>query len=185
MANFANLNVAIASRYGSEADLLATDEFYMREALALARQAADLGEVPIGAVVVYDPVCKATRKPARTQPEIIARAFNLREKTRDPSAHAEFSAMLRAAYFLNTWRLSGCCVYVTLEPCVMCAGLMQQARIDRCVFGAFDAKGGALGSLYRVNEDVRLNHNFSVSGGVLRDECAALLSDFFRARRGK
>ncbi len=185
MSNFAKKNAAVVSRCTDECCLLKTDEMYMREALTLAQKAADLGEVPIGAVVVYDPVNKETRKPINAQPEIISRAFNLRQTTKDPSAHAEFLAMLRAASFLNTWRLSGCCVYVTLEPCIMCAGLMQQSRVDRCVFGAFDEKGGALGSLYCINEDARLNHVFSVTPGVLSDECALLLQNFFKTRRSK
>lgn len=147
-----------------------TDEDYMRMALAEARLAADEGEVPIGAVVVYEG-------------EVIARAHNRREKDRDPSAHAEFSALLAAARALDRWRLTGCTVYVTLEPCLMCAGLMVNSRIDRCVFGAPDPKGGALGTLFDVSHDERLNHEFEAAGGVLQDECAAVLRKFFRARR--
>ena len=146
------------------------DEFFMREALAQAQLAAEAGEVPIGAVVVYDG-------------QVIARAHNRRELDEDPSAHAEFSAMLQAAQTLGRWRLTGCTVYVTLEPCLMCAGLMVNARIDRCVFGAADPKGGATGSLYSVNDDDRLNHAFEVTGGVLREECARVLSDFFAELR--
>ncbi len=146
------------------------DERFMREALAEARLAAVEGEVPIGAVVVHDG-------------EIIARAHNRREADADPSAHAEFSAMVAAARALGRWRLTGCTVYVTLEPCCMCAGLMVNARIDRCVYGATDPKGGAAGSLFCLHDDARLNHAFPVTAGVLSDECAELLSTFFAARR--
>lgn len=149
-----------------------TDEDYMRMALDEARLAAEEGEVPIGAVVVHED-------------EVIARAHNRRETDRDPSAHAEFSAMCEAARVLDRWRLTGCTVYVTLEPCLMCAGLMVNARIDRCVYGAPDPKGGALGTLFDVSHDERLNHEFEVTSGVLVDECAAELRSFFRARRAK
>ena len=148
------------------------DEFFMREALAEAQAAAREGEVPIGAVVVCDG-------------KIVARAHNRREADADPSAHAEFTAMTRAAAALGRWRLSGCTVYVTLEPCLMCAGLMVNARIDRCVYGAADPKGGALGSLYRFNSDARLNHGFAVTAGVLEDECGELLRSFFAELRAK
>lgn len=146
------------------------DERFMREALGEAQLAAAEGEVPIGAVVVCDGV-------------IVARAHNRRELDRDPSAHAEFRAMVAAAHELDRWRLTGCTVYVTVEPCLMCAGLMVNARIDRCVFGAPDPKGGALGTLYDVSHDPRLNHEFEVTPGVLRNECAQVMRDFFRARR--
>ena len=149
-----------------------TDEDYMCLALGEARLAAEEGEVPIGAVVVHDG-------------EVIARAHNRRETDRDPSAHAEFSAMREAARALDRWRLTGCTVYVTLEPCLMCAGLMVNARIDRCVYGAPDPKGGALGTLYDVSHDERLNHEFEVTPGVLADECADELRRFFRVRRAK
>lgn len=146
------------------------DEKYMRLALAEADAAATEGEVPIGAVVV----CGG---------QVVARAHNRRELDLDPSAHAEFSAMVAASRALGRWRLSGCTVYVTLEPCLMCAGLMVNARIDRCVFGASDPKGGALGTLYDVSHDPRLNHEFEVTPGVLADEAASQLRAFFRARR--
>lgn len=149
-----------------------TDEDYMRMALDEARLAAEEGEVPIGAVVVHED-------------KVIARAHNRRETDRDPSAHAEFSAMCEAARVLDRWRLTGCTVYVTLEPCLMCAGLMVNARIDRCVYGAPDPKGGALGTLFDVSHDERLNHEFEVTSGVLAEECAAELRSFFRARRAK
>lgn len=144
----------------------AADERFMQEALEQARAAARAGEVPIGAVVVY-------------KGEVIARAHNLRERDADPSAHAEFTAMCEAARVLGRWRLTGCTVYVTLEPCCMCAGLMVNSRIDRCVFGAPDPKGGATGSLFRLHADPRLNHAFTATPGVLEDECSSLLREFF------
>lgn len=148
------------------------DERFMREALAEAHAAAAECEVPIGAVVVYEG-------------EIIARAHNRRELDEDPSAHAEFSAMVAAARALGRWRLTGCTVYVTLEPCVMCAGLMVNARVTRCVYGAADPKAGALGSLYQLNADRRLNHAFEVTAGVLSNECAGVLKAFFAELRGE
>ena len=146
------------------------DEKFMREALAEARAAAAVGEVPIGAVVVR-------------AGEIVARAHNRRELDQDPSAHAEFAALCAAAQALGRWRLSDCTVYVTLEPCCMCAGLMVNARVGRCVYGASDAKAGALGSLYDLNADSRLNHRFNVHAGVLAEECREVLSDYFSGLR--
>ncbi len=160
------------------------DEEYMDMALAEARRAAEMGEVPIGAVVVYHPIDPATRKPL-AEPRVIARACNVRETEQDPAGHAEFVALKEAARNLGVWRLTGCTVYVTLEPCIMCAGLMHQSRIDKCVYGASDPKAGALGTLYSVHEDKRLNHNFEVTAGVRSAECAALLKDFFVQRRKK
>ena len=147
------------------------DEKFMCEALVEARAAAAVGEVPIGAVVV----CAG---------EIVARAHNRRELDQDPSAHAEFAALCAAARTLGRWRLSDCTVYVTLEPCCMCAGLMVNARVGRCVYGAADAKAGALGSLYDLNADSRLNHRFNVAAGVLADECRKVLSNYFAGLRG-
>lgn len=147
------------------------DEKFMSEALAEARAAAAVGEVPIGAVVVR-------------AGEIVARAHNRRELDQDPSAHAEFSALCAAAQSLGRWRLSDCTVYVTLEPCCMCAGLMVNARVGRCVYGAADAKAGALGSLYDLNADSRLNHRFNVTAGVLAGECREVLSSYFAGLRG-
>lgn len=147
------------------------DEKFMREALAEAQAAAAVGEVPIGAVVVRDG-------------EIVARAHNRRELDQDPSAHAEFAALCAAAQALGRWRLSDCTVYVTLEPCCMCAGLMVNARVGRCVYGASDAKAGALGSLYDLNADSRLNHRFNVTADVLADECREVLSGYFCGLRG-
>lgn len=148
------------------------DRAFMAQALEQARRAAELDEVPIGAVVVYGG-------------RVIASACNRRETDADPAGHAEFLAMKQAAAALGVWRLSGCTVYVTLEPCVMCAGLMHQARVDRCVYGAADPKAGALGSLYRIHEDPRLNHAFEVVPGVREDECAEILRTFFRDKRAR
>ena len=148
----------------------AEDLRFMHLALEEAAAAAEEGEVPIGAVVV----CGG---------EVVSRAHNRREGDADPAAHAEFLAMEEAARALGRWRLSGCTVYVTLEPCLMCAGLMVNARVDRCVYGAPDPKGGALGTLFDVSHDKRLNHAFEVTSGVLADEAAEQLRTFFRARR--
>ena len=160
------------------------DEAYMQIALEEARKAADAGEVPIGAVVVYEPIDPDTRK-SLAEPRIIARAGNRRERAKDPAGHAEFVAMIEASRELDAWRLSDCTVYVTLEPCIMCAGLMHQARVRRCVYGAPDPKAGALGTLYQINEDERLNHTFEVTAGVLADECAEELRTFFANKRKK
>lgn len=147
-----------------------TDEEYMQLAIKQAWKAESMDEVPIGAVVVRDG-------------EVIAEACNMKESTHDPAGHAELIAMRTAAESIGAWRLSGCTVYVTLEPCIMCAGLMHQARINRCVYGATDPKAGALGSLYSINEDERLNHIFEVEAGVCQEECSRLLSEFFSKKR--
>lgn len=147
-----------------------TDEEYMQLALEQARKAADLDEVPVGALVVRDG-------------KIISAAHNLRETTQDPAGHAEFLALKEASESLGVWRLSNCTVYVTLEPCIMCAGFMHQARIARCVYGASDPKAGALGSLYEINTDERLNHTFEVQSGICEEECATILKTFFSHKR--
>ncbi len=149
-----------------------SDEVYMRMALDEAAKAAALGEVPIGAVVVRDGA-------------VVAAAFNRRELDCDPAAHAELLAIREASRRLRRWRLTDCTVYVTLEPCPMCAGLMHQARVARCVYAAPDPKAGALGTLYDLHDDVRLNHRFEVTRGVLADESAETLRRFFRELRGK
>lgn len=154
---------------GCEADA-AVDRCFMELALEQAKKAAAIGEVPIGAVVV----CNG---------EVVASAYNRREVDKDPAGHAEFIACKEAARTLDRWRLSGCTVYVTLEPCLMCAGLMYQSRIDRCVFAAPDPKAGALGTLYSIHTDERLNHSFEVTGGILQEESAALLKGFFSKLR--
>lgn len=163
------------------------DERFMRMALDEARLAADEGEVPIGAVVVLrGPRSWDAHTPYERggcEPQVIARGHNRREQDQDPSAHAEFLALRQAAGELGRWRLVGCTVYVTVEPCLMCAGLMVNARVDRCVYGAPDAKGGALGTLYDVSHDDRLNHELAVTPGVLQDECAEVMRTFFRERR--
>lgn len=151
-------------------DFCDLDTYYMQCALAQAQKAALEQEVPIGAVVV----CNNT---------ILSAAHNLRQHSHNPSDHAEFIAMLQAAKKLDSWHLERCCVYVTLEPCLMCAGLMLNARIARCVFGAYDQKAGACGSLYNVSNDFRLNHSFELKGGVLADESASLLQQFFKHKR--
>ena len=167
-----------------EATVLASDEAYMSMAIEEARVAEAKGEVPIGAVVVYQPIDRGTRKPL-ADPRVVARAHNLRETTNEPTAHAELLAMQQASRELDAWRLSDCTVYVTLEPCIMCAGLMHQARVHRCVYGAPDQKAGALGTLYSINADERLNHRFEATPGVLEGECRALLQDFFAAKRNR
>ena len=147
-----------------------THEFFMSKALDQARAAAAIGEVPIGAVVV----CGG---------EIVASGYNRREIDADPTAHAEIIAVRHAASVLGRWRLEGCIVYVTLEPCPMCAGALHAARVDACVYGAVDPKAGALGTLYDIASDERLNHRYEVTAGVLADESAALLREFFAALR--
>ena len=175
---------ALGSKDAMTQGMLSTDEDFRRLALDEARLAAAEGEVPIGAVVTHGG--ERILRDGHTYiegAEVVARAHNRRETDRDPSAHAEFSALLEAARVLDRWRLTGCTVYVTLEPCLMCSGLMVNGRIDRCVFGAPDPKGGALGTLYDVSHDERLNHEFEVIGGVLAEECATELRAFFRERR--
>lgn len=150
----------------------AADERFMRLALAQAHAAELLGEVPIGAVVVCDG-------------RVVASGFNRREIDADPTAHAELLAVREAASVLGRWRLEGCTVYVTLEPCPMCAGALHAARVDRCVYGAVDPKAGALGTLYDIASDTRLNHRYDVTSGVLADESSALLKSFFAALRSR
>jgi tRNA(adenine34) deaminase len=146
------------------------DDRWMRRALAQARAAADAQEVPVGAVVVV-------------AGEVVAEAHNQPRALNDPTAHAEVVAMRRAAVALGHWWLNGATLYVTLEPCAMCAGAMVLARIDRLVYGAADPKAGMAGSLACLPQDPRLNHRVAITAGVLDDEAGALLRDFFRARR--
>ena len=148
----------------------AADEHWMRRALKLAQRAADLGEVPVGAVLVKGG-------------DVIAEGWNQPIASHDPSAHAEMVAMREAARTLKNYRLNVLTLYVTLEPCVMCAGAIIHARLDRLVFGAADPKAGAVNSVYDVISNPRLNHRPAWTGGVLADECGALLQQFFRARR--
>ena len=149
-----------------------TDEDFMREALRLAEQAAQVGEVPVGAVVVKDG-------------EIIGRGSNAPISRHDPTAHAEIAALRDAAQRLGNYRLVGCELFVTLEPCVMCVGAMFHARIARVVFGATDPKTGAAGSVFNLFDESRLNHHAHIEGGVLAAECGKVLSDFFAARRAQ
>jgi tRNA(adenine34) deaminase len=147
------------------------DEAFMTVAIEEARRAASHGDVPIGAVIVRDG-------------EVISAAGNRREADLDPTAHAEVLAIREAAGAMGGWRLPGTTLYVTLEPCAMCAGAIVLARIPRVVFGAFDPKAGAAGSVLDVLGETALNHRPEVTGGVMGERCGALLSDFFAARRG-
>ena len=147
-----------------------SDRVWMERALTEAREAEEHDDVPVGALVVRDG-------------ELIAVAHNRREVDQDPTAHAEMLAVRAAADVLGSWRLDGCVLYVTLEPCTMCAGALVLARLPELVYGAADPKGGAVGSLYDITGDQRLNHRVQVSTGVLADECGRVLTRFFRARR--
>ena len=146
------------------------DFFFMRQAIEEARKAMEVDEVPIGAVVVMGD-------------RVIAGAHNLRETLQDATAHAELLAIREACEKLGTWRLIGCSLYVTLEPCPMCAGAIILSRVDRVVFGAKDPKGGACGSLINLPADERFNHRPEVVAGVLADECGDMLKKFFQAKR--
>ena len=147
-----------------------SDEHWMRHALSLAEQAAEQGEVPVGAVLVRDDV-------------VIGEGFNRPIADHDPSAHAEMLALRAAGLSQSNYRLPSTTLYVTLEPCVMCAGAIIHARVQRLVFGALDPKAGAVSSVYDVISQPRLNHVVECTGGVLEEECSAILKDFFRARR--
>jgi tRNA(adenine34) deaminase len=148
------------------------DENFMQVAVEQARIAEENGDVPIGAVIVYEN-------------RIIGKAYNQREQLQDPTAHAEIIALTQAAAALENWHLNGCTIYVTLEPCAMCAGALVLARMDRLVYGCDDPKGGACKSLYNIVQDERLNHRLEVTSGVLAEECSKLLRDFFSQRREK
>lgn len=152
------------------ASLASFDEHWMMRALAEAERAAARGEVPIGAVLVRGE-------------QLLASDHNRREEREDPTAHAEILVLRSAAAALGTWRLLDCWLYVTLEPCPMCAGAIVQAQLGRLIFGAANPKAGACGSLYRLTEDARLNHQVATVGGVLADSCAAVLSRFFQQQR--
>jgi tRNA(adenine34) deaminase len=154
----------------SATDAASIDASFMREALALAAEAAALGEVPVGAVVVKDG-------------EIVGRGSNRPIGATDPTAHAEIVALRAAALKLGNYRLTGCELYVTLEPCAMCVGAMLHARLARVVYGAPDPKTGACGGVVSLAADAKLNHQTAFAGGVLADECGALLKRFFAARR--
>jgi tRNA(adenine34) deaminase len=148
----------------------AADPDLMQLALEQARLAFEEGEVPVGAVVALDG-------------QVVAAERNAKERLRDPSVHVEVLVLCEAVCRLGRWRLSGCALLVTLEPCVMCMGAAVSARIERLVFGCADPKAGAASSLYRLGEDSRLNHRFPVEGGLLADEAAELLRSFFQRRR--
>lgn len=148
------------------------DEFWMREAIAEAKKAERLGEVPIGAVVVKEGV-------------LIGRGHNLRETQHNPISHAEIIAIQQASQVLDAWRLLDCTLYVTLEPCPMCAGAIVQSRIKRVVFGTHDPKAGCAGTLMNLLQEPRFNHETELTGNVLQEECADLLTQFFRALRSQ
>ncbi len=146
------------------------DQRFMRVAIEAAKIADENGDVPIGAVIVY-------------KSQIIGKAYNQREQLKDPTAHAEIIALTQAAAFLESWRLNGCTMYVTLEPCPMCAGALVLARLDRLVYGCDDPKTGACKSLYNIVQDERLNHKLEVTSGVLEEQCREQLWGFFARRR--
>ena len=148
------------------------DEFYMGKALEEAKTAFAVGEIPIGAVIIY-------------QKKSIARAYNLRESLPCATAHAELLAIEKACRVLGRWRPSGCTLYVTCEPCPMCAGAIVNSRLDRVVYGCADPKAGAVRSLFQLADSPLLNHRAAVTAGVRADECAALLKEFFRRKRNK
>lgn len=151
-------------------ELLKKDQIYMQMAIEEAKKAEALGEVPIGAIIVRDE-------------KVIARGHNLRETTKNATTHAELSAIQDACLEIDSWRLEETTLYVTLEPCPMCAGAILQSRIPRVVYGARDPKGGAVHSLYELLNDSRFNHECDVTEGVLADECGTILTSFFKAIR--
>jgi tRNA(adenine34) deaminase len=148
------------------------DQKFMALALSEAERASEKGEVPIGAVIVVDG-------------RVVARGHNLRELNNDPTAHAEMIAIRKAAKKLKSWRLANSTLYVTVEPCVMCIGAIILARVPRLVFGCCDPKGGAVGSLYDISNDKRLNHRVQVTSGVMAEEAQAILTGFFKKLRKK
>ena len=146
------------------------DEKFMHEALKEAEKSVDFDEVPVGAVIVKDG-------------KIIARGHNLREKSNDPTMHAEIVAIRKACKKLNNWRLVGCTMYVTIEPCTMCAGTLIWTRIEKIVYGAKDLKGGALGTSINVLDAKNINHHPEIVGGILENECSAIMKNFFKKKR--
>ena len=146
------------------------DEKFMQMAIEQAKIAEDNGDVPIGAIIIHNN-------------QIIAKAYNQREQLQDPTAHAEIVALTQAAAALESWRLNDCTIYVTLEPCTMCAGALVLARIARLVYGCDDAKTGAVKSLYNIVSDSRLNHQVEITSGVLKEQCSSQLQQFFSRRR--
>ena len=146
------------------------DEKFMSLAIKEAEKSASLDEVPVGAIIVKDN-------------KVIARGHNLREKTNDPTSHAEINAIRKACKKLGSWRLEDCTIYVTIEPCSMCAGTLLWTRIKRIVYGACDLKGGALGSSFSLFEIKNINHHPEILGGILQEECGKLMSNFFKEKR--
>ena len=157
---------------GNADKLIDWDQTFMAQAFSLAQQAMELDEVPVGAIIA-----KGNR--------VIGSGWNQRESLQDPTAHAEMIAITQAAASVESWRLEECTLYVTLEPCPMCAGAILQSRVARVVYGARDPKAGAVDSLYRLLDDPRLNHRSEVTGGVMADQCGSILSHFFRQKRAQ
>lgn len=159
-----------AHREDFDSDEVDWDLHWMRRALSMAQQAIEEDEVPVGAIIT-------------SQHKVVGSGWNQREQLQDPTAHAEMIAITQAAASLSSWRLQDCTLYVTLEPCPMCAGAILQSRMARVVYGATDPKAGAVSSLYQMLGDTRLNHRCQVTGGVLAEECGSLLSYFFQQQR--
>jgi len=159
-----------AGRYGYPLNDEPDHEYFMQEAIKEAVKALEEKEVPIGAVIVH-------------KNRIIARAHNQRERLKDPTAHAEMIALTQAAAYLDDWRLIDMAIYVTIEPCPMCAGALVNARVKKLVYGAKDPKAGASGSLYNITDDKRLNHRLEIISGVMKKDCQFLMKEFFRAKR--
>ena len=159
-----------------------SDEYYMKLAVREAKKAYRLGETPIGCVIVRTRLYDGTVLP---EPIVIARGYNRRNTEKSTLAHAEIKAIAKAARVLKDWRLEGCTLYVTLEPCQMCAGALVQARIDRVVIGAMNPKAGSAGSIVNLLEEPRFNHQAEVTRDVLREECAALMTSFFAELRNR
>ena len=151
-------------------NIIEQDEHFMKLAIEQAKIAEENGDVPIGAVIIY-------------KNQIIGKAYNQREQLKDPTAHAEIIALTQAASFMENWHLNGCTMYVTLEPCPMCAGALVLSRMDRLCYGCNDPKGGACGSLYNIVQDQRLNHKVEVISGVMEEQCRQQLQEFFARRR--
>ena len=149
------------------------DEYWMKMALQLAEKASEKDEVPVGAVLID------------SQGQKVSQGFNLRERLNTSLGHAEILALHRASKLKKSWRLLNTTLYVTLEPCLMCAGALLQSRVKRVVFGAYDPKGGAFGTLYNVAQDKRLNHQIEIVGGFMEAECSQLLKDFFKKKRNQ
>lgn len=157
---------------GLESELVDWDSMFMRQAFGLAEQALSEDEVPVGAIITHGN-------------RVVGSGWNQRESLNDPTAHAEMIAITQAAAALASWRLENCTLYVTLEPCPMCAGAIMQSRIARVVYGATDPKAGAVDSLYRLLDDPRLNHRSDVTGGIMAEQCGGILSSFFRQKRAE